>query len=69
MDTIEGVSVRHIKLLLNDEQYLDKYLDKILFDIYEKPSYKDDMKEITVQLKKLKLTKYDLISHLDSMEI
>lgn len=69
MDTIEGVSKKHIDLLLNDKQYLDKYLDKIFFEVYEKSSYQNDIEKINEKLKKLKLTEYDLTSHLSSMTI
>jgi len=69
MDCIEGVSKQHINLLLNDKEYLDKYLDRIFFDIYEKQSYQNDMEQLNKKLKELKLTDYDLISHLDSLKI
>lgn len=69
MDTIEGVSVEHIKLLLNDEKYRDKYLDRIFFEIYEESTYQKNMDEINKKLKELKLTDYDLTSHLNSMKI
>ena len=68
MDTIDGISVEHIKLLFSDDKYLDKYLDRIIFEVYEKASY-NNIEEINERLKKLKITEYDLTSHLDSMKI
>jgi hypothetical protein len=66
MDRIEGVSIKHIKLLFNDEKYLDKYLDRIFFEVYERPCYQNNIDEINKKLEELKLTEKDLVSNISS---
>lgn len=69
MDSIEDISVKHIELLFNNETYLEKYLDRIFFDVYERQSYQDDIDMMNKKLEKLKISDYDLTLHLEKLKL